>query len=78
MARFGIPEAAFFQRYSDMYVGCENYNAAAAIRDGGPWKSMASTFRPNKGSDMDRFPWAVDIPFAYLHEHISDKLKTTT
>lgn len=73
MDRFNMPADAFFQRYSDMYVGCESYEKAVMVRQGGAWKSMAEIFKPNKGSDMERFPYAVDIPFAYLHEHIAAK-----
>lgn len=76
MDRFGIPADAFFNHYSDMYVGCADHTQAIAVRDGGEWKSMATIFTPQKGSDMDRFPYAVDIPFAYMAEEI-EKRRTT-
>lgn len=64
----GIPDEAFFSHYSDMYVGCKDYaQVQAVLKAALPFKGQ--TFTPQKGSDMDKYPVAVDIPFAYMNEY---------
>ena len=60
-----IQEEDLFNHYSDLYIGCRDYNTASKIRTAGIWKAMSSTFKPQKGSEMDKYPVAVDIAFAY-------------
>lgn len=73
--QFGLTEDRFFNHYSDLYIGCDNYEQANKIKNGGPWRSMASIFYPQSGSDMGKFPVAVDIPFGCLSEFIQAKAK---
>ena len=61
-----IKEADLYNHYSDLYIGCKNHATASKILNAGVWRSMSSIFTPNKGSDMDQYPVAVDIAFAYV------------
>jgi hypothetical protein len=74
-AQFNLGSHRFFNHASDLYIGCDDRDQALKIKNGGPWKSMAEVFVPNKGSDMQNFPVAVDIPFACLSEFIQAKAK---
>lgn len=68
----GIKETDLYNHSSDLYVGCPDYVTAMHIMRGGIWKAMSSIFVPQKGSDMDKYPYAVDIPFAYLKAFVDD------
>lgn len=65
----GITEKELFA-YDDrfeLYIGCKSYIQAKEILTGGLWKAMSNIFRPQKGSDMDMFPYAVEIWGGYTH-----------
>lgn len=61
----GIKNDDLFSRYGDLMVGCENWSQAIKIRSMGTWRSISDVFTPNKGSDMEGYLYAVEIPFAY-------------
>ena len=61
----GIKNDDLFSRYGDLMVGCENWDQAIKIISMGPWAAISGIFTPNKGSDMEGYLYAVEIPFAY-------------
>jgi len=63
-----ITDNDLFNRYTDLYIGCQNYAQAYRIMNGGVWRSMSTIFQPNKGSDMDHYPIAIEISFGYIKE----------
>jgi hypothetical protein len=71
----GISENDLYSHYSDLYVGCKDFSQARRILTGGVWKGLSSTFVPQKGSDMDKYPCAVDIALgAMVHDFNSRKI----
>lgn len=71
-----IPENRLFSWHSDLYIGCTSHSEAAAILNGGSWSAMSSIFRPEKGSDMEMYPYGVDIAFAAPEtKRMNQKLK---
>lgn len=59
----GVTNEDLFQQASDLYVGCKSLEQAGAIIKDFNSPSIASSFKPQKGSDMEKYPIAVDIAF---------------
>lgn len=70
----GIKEEDLFKHQTDLYVGCKFARQASLILNGGKWRAISETFIPQKGSDMEHYPIAVDIGFALLDYELN-KLK---
>ena len=68
-----IKETDLFNHYSDLYVGCNTYEQALNILNGGAWRSLSGTFMPQKGSDMDNYTIGVDIAFGAMQYHMETK-----
>ena len=58
----GIQPEACNTRYSDVYVDCESYEQAIAIKNGGMWSAMSTVFRSN----IEPHPPCVEISLAFL------------
>jgi len=70
-----IKEENLFNYYGDLYVGCSNLTQASKILNAGVWRGMSSTFKPLKGSEMEKYPIAVDIGLGAINWYIEQKLK---
>lgn len=68
-----INEKNLFNLYSDLYIGCQDHKQVYRIKNAGVWRSMSTIFVPNKGSDMDHYPIALEISFGYINSEILNK-----
>jgi hypothetical protein len=68
-----ITEDDLFNYQGDLYVGCKYKSQALLIKNSGSWKSCSDTFVPQKGSDMEKYPVAIDIGWAALAYDFSIK-----
>lgn len=60
--------------YSDLYIMCPTWAEAAAIKNAGPWKSMAEITRTNpEHPDAKQWPVLLDIPFANMGGYMQGK-----
>lgn len=64
-----IKEQDLFNYCSDLYIGCTNTQQAISLLKEAPIKSIANTFYPQKGSDMENYPIAVELGFAAAEYH---------
>lgn len=62
----GVTEKDLFNYHSDLYIGCKTFDQARKIAIGGIWRAMSDVFNPQSGSDMNKYPVAVDIAFGYV------------
>lgn len=74
----GIKETDLFNHYSDLYIGCPDWNTARKIQTAGVWSAMSSIFKPQKGSEMDMYPQAVDIAFGCTTHDIKTRYNKKT
>lgn len=68
-----IKETDLFNHASDLYIGCQNIQQAKIIKNGGVWSALSDIFRPQIGSDMDQYPFAVDISFGAFSHYIKQE-----
>lgn len=68
---YGITEEDLFHKESDLLIGCKSLNQAAAINGTGMWKSLSDIYRPEKGSDLDHYPYVLQLSFAYLAHFVN-------
>lgn len=74
----GITENDLFdagEKSTDAYIGCKSRTQAQKILRGGIWGALSSIFAPQKGSDMEHYPVAVDIAFGNISKAVSDIAK---
>lgn len=62
-----IKDKDLYNRYSDLYIGCQSHAQATKIKNAGIWRSMSTIFTANKGSDMDHYPCCLEIAFGYIN-----------
>lgn len=63
--KLGITEEDLFNSNSDLYIGCKSvWQAQDIIKDQS--QALYTTFIPEKDSDMDKYPIAVEIVFGYM------------
>ena len=74
----GIQESDLFNHYSDLYVGCKDMTQAGRILSSGTWRGLSTVFKPQKGSDMEKYPAAVDIAFGAVGQDLADRDREKT
>lgn len=68
----GITEDDLYAHATDAYIGCIHRQQALKILNGGIWGALSSIFTPQKGSDMEKYPVAVDIAFGNVQKAVDD------
>lgn len=76
LAAAGVDPARVHLRYSDVQVMLADYGAAVALKNAGPWKSMADVFHTNPDHpDAALYPYGVEVPFGNLAGYLTNRIK---
>lgn len=62
----GLTENDLYNHYSDLYIGCNSHEQAQRIINE---IKTATTFIPQKDSDMGKYPIAIEIPLGAANFH---------
>lgn len=65
----GIKEYDLFNYRTDLYIGCKNKKQAENILSNAIFRAVSNIFVPQKESDMQKYPCAVDLAFGYWKYH---------
>ncbi|MDB4590949.1 hypothetical protein OAH77_04530 [Flavobacteriaceae bacterium] len=65
LKKHGIKNENLYKSNSDLYAGCHSHKQAIGLMESfkKSYPSSVNSFKPNKGSDMEKYPIAIELAF---------------